>query len=116
VFDSIAHVVSGSPWTYVLLGGCRRRRRRVAGAPGETMVIAAAVLAAQGHLDIVFVVIAAAFGRSSATMDAPDLAQQTLQSSAAKALKALTPRPRVHALRLHHPARPAQHGSRAPWG
>ena len=30
--------------------------------PGETMVIAAAVLAAQGHLDIVFVVIAAAFG------------------------------------------------------
>ena len=30
--------------------------------PGETMVIAAAVLAAQGHLDIVFVVVAAAFG------------------------------------------------------
>lgn len=30
--------------------------------PGETMVIAAAVLAAQGHLDIVLVVIAAALG------------------------------------------------------
>ena len=62
MFDSIAHVVSGSPWTYVLLLAVVAGDAVLPVLPGETMVIAAAVLAAQGHLDIVFVVVAAAFG------------------------------------------------------
>ena len=48
------------------------------------------------------------------TMDASNLAQQTLESSAAKALKGLEPRARVPALRLHDAARPRQHGSGVP--
>ena len=48
------------------------------------------------------------------TMDASNLAQQTLDSSAAKALKGSKPRARVHELRLHDPARPRQHGPRVP--
>ena len=46
MFDSIAHVVSGSPWTYVLLLAVVAGDAVLPVLPGETMVIAAAVLAA----------------------------------------------------------------------
>ena len=62
MFDSIAHAVSGSPWTYVLLVAVVAGDAVMPVLPGETMVIAAAVLAAQGHLNIVLVVVAAALG------------------------------------------------------
>ena len=75
MFDSIAHVVSGSPWTYVLLVTIVAGDAVLPVLPGETMVIAAAVLAAQGHLDIVFVVIAAAFGAVLGDNAAYDWAQ-----------------------------------------
>jgi membrane protein DedA with SNARE-associated domain len=62
VLDSVAHIVSGSPWTYLLLTAVCAGDAVFPVLPSETMVIAAAVLAAQGHLNIVLVVIAAAVG------------------------------------------------------
>jgi membrane-associated protein len=62
VFDAVANAVSGSPWTYVLLAAVCAGDAVFPLLPSETMVIAAAVLAAQGRLEIVLVVIAAAVG------------------------------------------------------
>jgi membrane protein DedA with SNARE-associated domain len=62
VFDSVASAVSGSPWTYVLIAAVCAGDAVFPALPSETMVIAAAVLAAQGHLSIVLVVVAAAVG------------------------------------------------------
>ncbi|MGN6871649.1 MAG: DedA family protein [Solirubrobacteraceae bacterium] len=62
MFNSVANAVSGSPWTYVLLAAVCAGDAVFPVLPSETMVIAAAVLAAQGHLNIVLVVIAAAVG------------------------------------------------------
>jgi membrane-associated protein len=62
VFDSIANAVSGSPWTYVVLAAVCAGDAVLPVLPSETVVIAAAVLAAQGRLNIVLVVIAAAIG------------------------------------------------------
>jgi membrane-associated protein len=62
VFDSIANAVSGSPWTYVLIVAVCAGDARFPVLPSETIVIAAAVLAANGHLNIALVVIAAALG------------------------------------------------------
>jgi membrane-associated protein len=62
VFDAVANAVSGSPWTYVLLAAVCAGDAVFPLLPSETMVIAAAVLAAQGRLEIVLVVIAAAIG------------------------------------------------------
>jgi membrane protein DedA with SNARE-associated domain len=62
VFDAIANAVSGSPWTYVLLVAVCAGDALLPALPSETMVIAAAVLAANGQLDVVLVVIAAAGG------------------------------------------------------
>lgn len=62
MFDSVANAVSGSPWTYLLLAAVCAGDAVFPVLPSETVVIAAAVLAAQGHLDIVLVVIAAAVG------------------------------------------------------
>ncbi|MGH3263458.1 MAG: DedA family protein, partial [Trebonia sp.] len=62
MFDSIAHAISGSPWTYLLLAGVCAGDAVFPVLPSETLIIAAAVLAAQGHLDIVFVILAAAVG------------------------------------------------------
>lgn len=62
VFDSVANAVSGSPWTYLLLAAVCAGDAVFPVLPSETIVIAAAVLAAQGHLSIVLVVIAAGVG------------------------------------------------------
>jgi membrane-associated protein len=62
VFDAIANAVSGSPWTYVLLVAVCAGDAVFPVLPSETMVIAAAVLAASDHLSIVLVVVAAAVG------------------------------------------------------
>lgn len=62
MFNSVANAVSGSPWTYVLLAGVCAGDALFPVLPSETMVIAAAVLAGQGRLSIVLVVIAAALG------------------------------------------------------
>lgn len=62
MFDSVAHAISGSPWTYVLLAAVCAGDAVFPVLPSETMVIAAAVLAARGRLDIVLVVIGAAVG------------------------------------------------------
>jgi membrane-associated protein len=62
VFDSIANAVSGSPWTYVLLLAVVAGDAVLPVLPGETIVIAAAVLAAQDHLDIALVITVAALG------------------------------------------------------
>jgi membrane-associated protein len=65
VFDSVANAVSGSPWTYLLLAAVCAGDAVFPLLPSETMVIAAAVLAAQGHLSIVLIVVAAALGALS---------------------------------------------------
>jgi membrane-associated protein len=62
VFDSVANAVSGSPWTYLLLAAVCAGDAVLPVLPSETAVIAAAVLAAQGRLSIVLVVISAAVG------------------------------------------------------
>ena len=62
MFDSIAHAVSGSPWSYVLLVAVVAGDAVIPVLPGETMVIAAAVFAAQGHLNIALVIVTAALG------------------------------------------------------
>jgi membrane-associated protein len=62
VFNSVANAVSGSPWTYVLLAAVCAGDAVFPLLPSETMVIAAAVLAAQDRLNIVLVLIAAAIG------------------------------------------------------
>ncbi|HEY7293631.1 MAG TPA: DedA family protein [Dehalococcoidia bacterium] len=62
MFDSIANAVSGSPWTYPLIAAVCAGDAMFPALPSETTVIAAAVLAANGHLNIALVVIAAALG------------------------------------------------------
>ncbi len=62
MFDSIASTVSGSAWTYLLLIGVCAGDAVFPVLPSETLVIAAAVLAANDRLSIVLVVIAAAVG------------------------------------------------------
>lgn len=62
MFDSIANAVSGSPWTYLLIVAVCAGDAMLPLLPSETVVIAAAVLAANGHLNIALVVIAAALG------------------------------------------------------
>jgi membrane protein DedA with SNARE-associated domain len=62
VFHSIANAVSGSPWTYLLILAVCAGDAVFPAFPAETMVIAAAVLAANGRLNIVLVVVAAAAG------------------------------------------------------
>lgn len=62
MFESITNAVSASPWTYVLIAAVCAGDAVFPVLPSETIVIAAAVLAAQSHLSIVLVVIAAAVG------------------------------------------------------
>lgn len=62
MLDSFANAVSGSPWTYLLLSAVCAGDAVFPVLPSETMVIAAAVLAAQGRLSIVLVAVAAAAG------------------------------------------------------
>jgi membrane-associated protein len=62
VFESITQVVSGSPWTYALLIAIVAGDAVFPVLPGETVVIAGGVLAAQDHLIIALVIIAAALG------------------------------------------------------
>jgi membrane-associated protein len=62
VFDSVAHAVSGSSWTYLLIVAVCAGDAVFPVLPSETMVIAAAVLAVNGHLEIVLIVAAAAAG------------------------------------------------------
>jgi len=62
VFDFVSNAVSGSPWTYLLVVGVCAGDAVLPLFPSETIVIAAAVLAANGDLDIVLVVLTAAAG------------------------------------------------------
>ena len=62
MFDTIANAVSGSPWTYLLILGVCAGDAMFPALPSETIVIAAAVLAANGDLNIALVVVAAALG------------------------------------------------------
>ena len=62
MFDSIANAVSGSAWTYVLILVVCAGDAVFPVLPGETIVVAAAVLAANHHLSIALIVLAAASG------------------------------------------------------
>jgi membrane protein DedA with SNARE-associated domain len=62
VFNSIANAVSGSPWTYLLLAAVCAGDAVLPVLPSETVVIAAAVLAAHDRLSIGLVVLAAGVG------------------------------------------------------
>jgi membrane-associated protein len=62
VFNSIAHAVSDSVWSYLLVFGVCAGDAVLPLLPAETVVVAAAVLAANGHLNIALIVAAAALG------------------------------------------------------
>jgi membrane protein DedA with SNARE-associated domain len=62
VFNSIAHAVSDSFWSYLLVFGVCAGDAVLPLLPAETVVVAAAVLAANGHLNIALIVAAAALG------------------------------------------------------
>lgn len=62
MFDAISHAISGSPWTYPLLLAVCAGDAVFPLLPSETLIIAAAVLAANDRLNIALVVVAAAAG------------------------------------------------------
>ena len=62
MFNSLLNSVSGSPWTYLLIVGVCAGDAVLPLFPSETVVITAAVLAAQGRLNIALVATAAAIG------------------------------------------------------
>jgi len=62
VLDSLLHVVSGSPWTYLLIVGVCAGDAVFPLFPSETVVVTAAVLSASGRLFIGLVVLAATLG------------------------------------------------------
>jgi membrane-associated protein len=62
MFNSLLNAVSGSPWTYVLIVGVCAGDALLPLLPAETVVITAAVLAANGRLNIALVATAAAIG------------------------------------------------------
>jgi membrane-associated protein len=62
MFDSLANAVSGSPWTYLLILGVCAGDALLPLFPSETLVVTAAVLAADGRLNIGLVAASAATG------------------------------------------------------
>jgi membrane-associated protein len=62
VFQSIVDAISGSAWSYGIVFGVSALDAFFPLVPSETTVIAAGVLAAQGKLDIGFILPAAAVG------------------------------------------------------
>jgi membrane-associated protein len=62
MFNSLLNAVSDSPWTYVLILGVCAGDAVLPLFPSETVVIAGAVLASRGRLEIALVVAAAAAG------------------------------------------------------
>lgn len=62
MFDSIANAVSGSAWTYLLIVFVCAGDAVLPVLPSETIVVAATILAANDHLSIALVVLAAASG------------------------------------------------------
>ena len=62
MFNSLLNSVSGSPWTYALIVGVCAGDAVLPLFPSETVVITAAVLAANGRLNIGLVATAAAVG------------------------------------------------------
>ncbi len=61
-FDSLANLVSDSPWTYLLILGLAALDVLFPVVPSETTVILAGVLAGTGHLSIELVLLSAAVG------------------------------------------------------
>ncbi|HEU4737084.1 MAG TPA: DedA family protein [Solirubrobacterales bacterium] len=61
-FDALKDAVGGSLWTYPAIVGAVALDSVVPVAPGEAVVITAGILAADGELSIVLVLVAAALG------------------------------------------------------
>lgn len=95
MFDSVANAVSGSPWTYVLLAAVCAGDAVLPVLPSETVVIAAAVFAAQGHLNIGLVVIAAAVGALAGDNAAYAVGQSGLRRLAERVLNSQKSRRRL---------------------
>jgi membrane protein DedA with SNARE-associated domain len=62
IFNSLLNAVSGSSWTYLLIAGVCAADALLPLLPSETVVITAAVLAANGRLNIALIAAAAAIG------------------------------------------------------
>ena len=62
MFDSVSHVVSGSPLTYLLIVGVCAGDALLPLFPAEAVVITAAVLSANGRLNVLLVALAALVG------------------------------------------------------
>lgn len=61
-FESLAELVSASPWTYAVILGIAALDALIPLVPSETTAIAAGVLAGAGDLSLAFVILAAAVG------------------------------------------------------
>jgi membrane protein DedA with SNARE-associated domain len=95
VFDSIADSVSGSPWTYVLIAAVCAGDAVFPLLPSETIVIAAAVLATRGGLDIVLVVMSAAAGALAGDNAAYGIGRSGLRRIAARFMESEKSRRRL---------------------
>jgi membrane-associated protein len=62
VFESLVDLASGSPWTYALVFALATLDVLAPILPSESVVVAAAALAASGRLSVILVAVAAAAG------------------------------------------------------
>lgn len=62
MWDSLVDLASGSPWTYAVVLGFAALDAIAPLVPSETIVVAAAALAASGRLSLALVLAAAAAG------------------------------------------------------
>jgi membrane-associated protein len=62
VFDQLIELVTASAWTYAIVAGIVTADAVLPVVPGETAVITAGLLAANGELSIMLVVLSAALG------------------------------------------------------
>jgi membrane protein DedA with SNARE-associated domain len=101
MFDSLLQTVSSSPWTYALILGVCASDAVFPLFPSETVVVAAAVLAANGGLSIAIVAAAAAVGALLGDNAAYLLGQSGLRRLADRLLASGRNRERIEWARVH---------------
>ena len=101
VFDGLSDALTGPAEILVEGNRIAKIERSVGRPPGARVIDLSERTVSPGFIDT----------HVHLTMDAADLALQTLQSSAAKALEGTEPRPRIHELRVYDAARSRQRRS-----
>ena len=101
VFDGLSDALTGPAEILVESNRIAKIERSVGRPPGAQVIDLSERTVSPGFIDT----------HVHLTMDAANLALQTLQSSAAKALAGTEPRPRIHELRVYDVARSRQRRS-----